>query len=100
MNKVTRGLFMIMVGIGAASPILCAAEPNNSAGAVFVMTNAADKNQVIAFERAANGTLGESISYDTQGRGSRRHSALHQLATACTAGRAATRGANPHNYFR
>jgi 6-phosphogluconolactonase len=70
MNKVTRGLFMIMVGIGAASPILCAAESNNSAGAVFVMTNAADKNQVIAFERTANGTLGENISYDTQGRGS------------------------------
>jgi 6-phosphogluconolactonase len=70
MNKVSRGLFMIMVGIGAVSPILCAGSPNNSAGAVFVMTNAADKNQVIAFERAGNGTLGESISYGTQGRGS------------------------------
>jgi 6-phosphogluconolactonase (cycloisomerase 2 family) len=34
------------------------------------MTNAANKNEVIAFERDANGTLGDSISYDTHGRGS------------------------------
>lgn len=72
MNRVTRGLLMIMIGIGASSPILHAADLNNrdNAGAVFVMTNAADKNEVIAFERGANGTLGESISYDTHGRGS------------------------------
>jgi 6-phosphogluconolactonase (cycloisomerase 2 family) len=34
------------------------------------MTNDANKNEVIAFERAANGTLGDSVSYDTHGRGS------------------------------
>jgi 6-phosphogluconolactonase (cycloisomerase 2 family) len=34
------------------------------------MTNAANANQVIAFERTANGTLGQSVSYDTHGRGS------------------------------
>ena len=34
------------------------------------MTNDANKNEVIAFERTANGTLGESVSYDTHGRGS------------------------------
>jgi 6-phosphogluconolactonase len=34
------------------------------------MTNAANKNEVIAFERDANGTLGDSVSYDTNGRGS------------------------------
>jgi 6-phosphogluconolactonase (cycloisomerase 2 family) len=61
---------MIMVGIGAASPILCAAEPNNNAGAVFVMTNDAMKNEVISYERAANGTLSEGGTYDTYGRGS------------------------------
>jgi 6-phosphogluconolactonase len=61
---------MIMVGIGAASPVLCAAQNEAKSGAVFVMTNAADKNEVIAFERAANGTLGNSVSYDTNGRGS------------------------------
>jgi 6-phosphogluconolactonase (cycloisomerase 2 family) len=34
------------------------------------MTNAASENEVIAFERAANGALGESVSYETHGRGS------------------------------
>jgi 6-phosphogluconolactonase (cycloisomerase 2 family) len=72
MGKVTRGLLMIMIGIGATSPVLHAADLNNrdNAGAVFVMTNAADKNEVIAFERGPNGNLGESNSYNTHGRGS------------------------------
>lgn len=73
MGKVTRGLLMIMIGIGATSPVLHAADPNNNrdnAGAVFVMTNAADRNEVIAFGRGPNGNLGESNSYDTHGRGS------------------------------
>jgi hypothetical protein len=72
MGKVTRGLLMIMIGIGATSPILHAADLNNNrdnAGAVFVMTNAAGKNEVIAFGRGPNGNLGESNSYDTHGRG-------------------------------
>jgi 6-phosphogluconolactonase len=61
---------MFAVGVGAAFPTLASAQPSNAAGAVFVMTNAAEKNEVIAFERAANGSLGESVSYDTHGRGS------------------------------
>ena len=70
MLKVTRSLLMFAVGVGAAFPTLASAQSKDAAGAVFVMTNAADKNEVIAFERAANGTLGESVSYDTHGRGS------------------------------
>jgi 6-phosphogluconolactonase (cycloisomerase 2 family) len=70
MLKVTRSLVMFAVGVGAAFPILASAQPNNATGAVFVMNNDANKNEVIAFERAANGTLGESVSYDTHGRGS------------------------------
>jgi 6-phosphogluconolactonase len=70
MMRVARGLLMIMVGIGAASPILYAAESGNNAGAVFVMTNDAKKNQVISYERAADGTLTEGGTYDTNGRGS------------------------------
>lgn len=69
MLNVTRSLLLFAVGVGAASTTLASAQPNNT-GAVFVMTNAADKNEVIAFERTANGTLGESVSYDTHGRGS------------------------------
>jgi 6-phosphogluconolactonase (cycloisomerase 2 family) len=70
MRKVTGGLFVILCGIGAASPILLAAPHENNAGAVFVMTNAADKNQVIAFERSADGTLSYQGKVDTGGRGS------------------------------
>ena len=70
MLKVTRSLLMVTVGVGAAFPMLAFAQPSNATGAVFVMTNAANKNEVIAFERNANGTLGDSVSYDTHGRGS------------------------------
>ena len=70
MLKATRNLLMFAVGVGAAFPTLGSAQSNNAAGAVFVMTNAANENEVIAFERSANGTLGESVTYDTHGRGS------------------------------
>jgi 6-phosphogluconolactonase (cycloisomerase 2 family) len=43
---------------------------NRPAGAVFVMTNGADNNEVIAFDRSANGTLAERNHFDTGGRGS------------------------------
>jgi 6-phosphogluconolactonase len=70
MNRVTRSLLMIVVGVGAASPILAVAKQGNDAGAVFVMTNAADKNEVIAYKRASNGALEWSSEYETGGRGS------------------------------
>jgi 6-phosphogluconolactonase len=70
MLKITRTLALLAVGVGAALPTLAFAQSKNPAGAVFVMSNAADKNEVIAFERNANGTLGDSVSYDTHGRGS------------------------------
>jgi 6-phosphogluconolactonase len=70
MLKVTRSLLMFAVGVGAALPTLASAQSKDSVGAVFVMNNDANENDVIAFERAANGTLGESVSYDTHGRGS------------------------------
>jgi 6-phosphogluconolactonase len=70
MLNVTRSLLILAVGVGAALPTLASAQPSNATGAVFVMTNDANKNEVILFERAANGTLGDSVSYDTHGRGS------------------------------
>jgi 6-phosphogluconolactonase len=69
MHRVTRGLLTIMVGIAVSSPIPSLAQPEK-AGAVFVMTNAADSNQVIAYARAADGALTYRATYDTQGRGS------------------------------
>ena len=70
MLKVTRSLLMFAVGVGAALPTLASAQSKDAAGAVFVMNNDANENEVIAFERGANGTLRESVSYDTHGRGS------------------------------
>ena len=70
MLNVTRNLLILAVGVGAAVPTLASAQSKSATGAVFVMTNDANKNEVIAFERAANGTLGDSVSYDTHGRGS------------------------------
>ena len=43
---------------------------NDAAHAVFVMTNNADSNQVVAFQRSPNGTLENPHSYGTDGRGS------------------------------
>jgi 6-phosphogluconolactonase len=68
--RVTRNLLTALVGIGAVSPILCAAQPSSQPGAVFVQTNAADHNKVIAFERASNGILSNIGEFDTDGRGS------------------------------
>ncbi len=71
MRKVTQGLLMFMCGVGAAaSPILLASAQEHKPGAVFVMTNAADNNQVIAFERASDGTLTFDKVHNTGGRGS------------------------------
>src|ERR1700751_5616556 len=70
MLTVTRSLLVFAIGVGAALPTLVSAQSTDAAGAVFVMNNDASKNEVIAFERAANGTLGDSTSYDTHGRGS------------------------------
>jgi 6-phosphogluconolactonase (cycloisomerase 2 family) len=65
-----RGLLTIMMGVGVVSPMMYAAELTNGSGTVFVMTNNADKNEVVAYERASDGTFFESNRYDTEGRGS------------------------------
>ena len=43
---------------------------NDDTGAVFVMTNAADSNEVIAYSRSPKGDLQERSSFETGGRGS------------------------------
>lgn len=78
MNRHTRPLILSMavLGISAFSPVISSAQLTDLAqqgkdrGAVFVMTNNAQKNEVIAFDRAANGSLTESGHFDTGGRGS------------------------------
>jgi len=70
MFKATRNLLMLAVTVGVTSPILSIAQPASRSGAVFLMTNAAQENEVLAYDRAADGALTFSARYDTEGRGS------------------------------
>lgn len=77
MHRFIRPLILSMsvVGISAATlsaqttELTLSLKPKGS-GAVFVMTNDAQKNEVITYDRAANGYLTEAGRFDTQGRGS------------------------------
>src|SRR5262249_22568567 len=68
--KTIRLLFIVMLGIGAALPARSRAQESKSSGAVFAMTNAADRNQIIAYKRSADGSLAEGHGFPTGGRGS------------------------------
>jgi len=70
MTKSMRTLLMVMLAIGAGLAARSNAEDEKSAGAVFVMTNAADRNEIIAYKRNADGLLQEGRSFPTGGRGS------------------------------
>ena len=61
---------MIAAGIGAMLPVVASAASVNRTGAVFVMTNAADKNEIIAYARDSSGNLADGDRYETFGRGS------------------------------
>jgi len=65
------GSFAIAITVAiASSSDMRAAGFERRAGAVFVMTNSAEGNQVFAYPRAGNGILGERFKYSTGGRGS------------------------------
>lgn len=68
--KTIRLLFVVMLGIAAGLPARSHAQERKSAGAVFVMTNAADRNEIIAYKRNGDGSLEEGRSFLTGGRGS------------------------------
>jgi|GraSoiStandDraft_42_1057292.scaffolds.fasta_scaffold168047_1 6-phosphogluconolactonase len=71
-----RAVCLLWVGalaIGLMSSMQALAQDLDSqdgAGAVFVMTNSVKKNEVIAYRRAADGTLREQGRFATGGRGS------------------------------
>jgi 6-phosphogluconolactonase (cycloisomerase 2 family) len=61
----------IAIAFGCASAVVAKqAQFDDVAGAVFLMTNAADRNEIIAYSRAANGALREGHRFETGGRGS------------------------------
>jgi 6-phosphogluconolactonase (cycloisomerase 2 family) len=68
--KTIRSLFIVMLAIAAGLPAKSSAQESRSFGAVFVMTNAAERNEIIAYKRNADGSLSEGRSFRTGGRGS------------------------------
>lgn len=69
----------LLAGVAAlAIPIVAATAPSAAAGVevsrgmVYVMTNDADGNQVLAYERSRTGRLSLSATYDTGGLGTSR----------------------------
>ena len=65
-----RTLLLVMLAIAAGLPALSNAETHGSTGAVFVMTNAASGNEIIAYGRNVDGSLQEGRRFATGGRGS------------------------------
>jgi 6-phosphogluconolactonase len=71
MRKASYILWMVALTISMVLPTRSRAEDESRArGAVFVMTNAVDRNEVVSYTRAANGSLQDSGRFATGGRGS------------------------------
>ena len=70
MIRAGRILLIAVLTIAIGSSIPSNAQTKFAAGAVFVMTNAADKNEIITYERGTDGSLSESRRVATGGRGS------------------------------
>jgi 6-phosphogluconolactonase (cycloisomerase 2 family) len=69
MLRTSRTLLLLTLAISAL-PALIHAQDDRAAGAVFVMTNDADRNEIIAYKRNADGSLTEGRLFSTDGRGS------------------------------
>jgi 6-phosphogluconolactonase (cycloisomerase 2 family) len=70
MRRIARYLLILAAGASLLPPILSAQELTTKKQVVFVMTNGADRNQVIAYESSSNGGFTEAGRFDTGGRGS------------------------------
>ena len=68
--KRTLTSFTFALALSCTGAAFAQQSQSDDTGAVFVMTNAADKNQIIAYDRAADGALKEASKFDTGGRGS------------------------------
>jgi 6-phosphogluconolactonase len=72
MARTQHLLLTAILAIGTILPAVGKTQPKSNAatGAVFVMTNAADHNEIITYKRGADGSLTEGRSFPTGGRGS------------------------------
>ena len=68
MRIAMRRFVATVMGVGALVPMLSASAQVRIAETVYVMSNNADRNEVIAFQRDANGAY-EKSQFDTLGRG-------------------------------
>ncbi|MGC2403979.1 MAG: beta-propeller fold lactonase family protein [Acidobacteriaceae bacterium] len=69
MIKAGRVLLALTLGLSTFAPAMFAAE-SSSNPTVFVMTNASDSNEVVAYTRGSDGSFYETNRYATEGRGS------------------------------
>src|SRR5580704_2726287 len=72
-NGVVRPLLLFALGISIVAPGRSFAQDTgegDKSGAVFAMTNGVDKNEIIAFRRNDDGSLQETRTFETDGRGS------------------------------
>jgi 6-phosphogluconolactonase len=69
MYRIIRSVGIAVIGIVAATTTLIA-EAHTARETVFVMTNAADQNEVIAYRQSPDGHFNETHRYGTGGRGS------------------------------
>jgi 6-phosphogluconolactonase len=72
MRKRMQSISMLLMLATAALPMYASADDNDidSTHAVFVMSNAPERNEVIAYARATDGSLQETHRFPTGGRGS------------------------------
>jgi 6-phosphogluconolactonase len=71
MFRMSRTLLALALGLAfSVSPLLSRAQYTATTGAVFVMTNDANHNQVIAYTRNSDGSLIGRHTFATGGRGS------------------------------
>ena len=71
-DGVIRALSLFALGISFVAPARSFAKDTDRAdnSAVFVMTNGVDNNEIIAFRRNDDGTLQQTRTFSTDGRGS------------------------------
>ena len=71
MRKAVRTLLFVALAVSVVSTTRSNAQDRHSNGAhaVFVMTNAVGRNEVISFQRAGDGSLQEGQTFATGGRG-------------------------------
>ena len=71
MLKMSHVLLTTVLAMSAVLPARSKAQTSSAAGgAVFVMTNAANNNQIVAYKRNSDGSLEEGQTFPTGGRGS------------------------------